>query len=63
MNNSFSLQQISKTSNLDSNLITRQFKLNLMAKLMHNKFENPKMKEGEITDRSTSLLKFYSTTV
>ena len=31
MNNSFSLQQIQKTSNLDANLISRQYKLNLMA--------------------------------
>ena len=31
MNNSFSLQQISRTSNLDANLISRQHKQNLMA--------------------------------
>ena len=31
MNNTFSLQQIQKTSNLDANLISRQYKLNLMA--------------------------------
>ena len=30
MNNTFSLQQISITSNLDANLISRQYKLNLM---------------------------------
>ena len=28
MNNSFSLQQIQKTSNLDANLISRRYKLN-----------------------------------
>ena len=33
MNNNFSLQQISGTSNLDSKLIPRQYKLNLMAKI------------------------------
>ena len=31
MNNSFSLQQIQKTSNLDAILIYRQYKINLMA--------------------------------
>ena len=31
MNNSFSLHQIQKTSNLDANLISRLYKLNLMA--------------------------------
>ena len=31
MNNSFSLQQIQKTTKLDANLISRQNKLNLMA--------------------------------
>ena len=39
MNNSFSLQQISKTGNLESNLITRQYKLNLMARFMEIKNE------------------------
>ena len=51
MNNSLSLQQISKTSNLDSNLITRQYKLNLMAKFMNIKFDNPEMKQSEIANR------------
>ena len=31
LNNSFSLQQISSTGNLDPNLISRQYKQNLMA--------------------------------
>ena len=31
MNNTFSLHQISGTGNLDSNLKTRQYKLNIMA--------------------------------
>ena len=34
MNNSFSLQKISRTSNLDANLLSRQYKLNLMADFM-----------------------------
>ena len=34
MNNSFFLQQIQKTSNLDANLISRQYELSLMADFM-----------------------------
>ena len=48
MNNSFSLHQISKTGNLDSNSISRQYKLNLMAKFMQIIFENPKLKQSEV---------------
>ena len=51
MNNSFSLQQIQKTSNLDANLISRQYKLNLMADFMRVKYENPKMKQSEIANQ------------
>ena len=47
MNNSFSLQQIHKTSNLDANLISRQYKLNLMADFMSLKFENSRMKQSQ----------------
>ena len=47
MNNSFSLQQISRTGNLDSNLISRPYKLNLMADFMRVKYENPKMKQSD----------------
>ena len=62
MNNSFSLQQISRTGNLDSNLISRQYKLNLMADFMRVKYENPKMKQSEIASQlgySTSTLQRY----
>ena len=51
MNNSFFSQQISKAGNLDSNLISCQYKLNLMAKFTQIKFENPKMKQSEIADQ------------
>ena len=51
MNNSFSLQQIQKTSNLDAILISRQNKLNLMADFMRLKNENPKMKQSEIANQ------------
>ena len=62
MNNSFFLQQISKTGNLDPNLISRQYKLDLMSKFMCIKFENPKMKQSEIANQlsySTSTLQRY----
>ena len=48
MNNTFSLQQKQKTSNFDANLISIQFKLNLMADSMRVKYENPKLKKSEI---------------
>ena len=62
MNNTFSLQQISRTSNLDANLISRQYKLNLMADFMRIKYENPKIKQSEVANqlgRSTSTLQRY----
>ena len=62
MINRFSLQQIQKTSNLDAILISRQYKLNLMADLMRVKYENPKMKQSEIANllgMSSSTLQRY----
>ena len=62
MNNSFSLQQIQKTSNLDANLIPRQNKLNLMADFMRVKYKNPKMKQSAIANQlsmSSSTLQRY----
>ena len=62
MNNSFSLQQIQKTSNLDANLISRQYKLNLMTDFMRVKYENPRMKQTEIANQlgmSSSTVQRY----
>ena len=62
MNNSFSLQHIFRTDNLDPNLLSRQYKLNLMADFMRVKCENPKMKQSEIANQlglSSSTLKRY----
>ena len=62
MNNTFFLQQIQKTINLDANLISRQCKLNLMANFMKFKYENPKLKQPQIADQlglSTSTLQRY----
>ena len=60
MNNAFSFQQISRTSNLFATLITRQYKLNLMADFMWVKYKNPKLKQPEIANQlgySTSTLR------
>ena len=62
MKNNFSLQQISRTGNLDKNLIYRQNKLKLKADFMRMKYENPELKQSEIPDRqgySSSTLYRY----
>ena len=62
MNNTFSLQQISTTGNLENNLITRQYKLNLMADFMRIKYENPKLNQSEIANQvgyTSSTLQRY----
>ena len=59
MNDTFSLQQIQKASNLDANLISRQNKLKLMADFMRLEYENPKMKQSEIAN----LLSLSSSTI
>ena len=46
MNNTFSLEQISKTGNLESNLILQHFKLDLTARFMEIKSVNPKLKQN-----------------
>ena len=63
MNNSFSLQRISKTGNLAFNLIFREYKVNLMADFMQIKGENPNLKQFEIANHlgySSSTLQRYS---
>ena len=62
MNNTFSLQQIGRTSHFDANSISRQYKLNLMADFLRMKNENPKMKQSEIANQlgySSSTLQRY----
>ena len=62
MNNTFSLEQISKTSNLDSNFILRQYKIDLMARFMEIKSFNPKLREDQIAKElgcSSSTLQRY----
>ena len=45
------MQQIQKTSNLDANLISRQYKQNLMADFKRLKYENPRMKQSQIANQ------------
>ena len=62
MNNSSSSQQIQKTNNVDANLISRQYKLNLMADFMQMKTENPELKQSQIANHisySISTLQRY----
>ena len=48
MNKTFSLQQISRTGNVGSNLILRLYKPDLVARFMEIKSVNPKLKQSEI---------------
>ena len=59
MNITFSLQHISQTSNLDSNLILRQFKVDLTARFKKIESVNPKLGQNQIAKdlgSSSSLL-------
>ena len=62
MDNSFSLQQLSKTGKFDSNLISPQNKVNFLAKFMQIDFENPRLKQSETAVQlgySSSTLQRY----
>ena len=62
MNNTFSLQKISRTGNLVNNLISRQYTLNLLADFMRNKYKNPNVKQSQVANQlgySTSTLPRY----
>ena len=48
MNNTYSLSKISKTGSLDSSLILRQYKIDLMARFMEIKAMNPRLTQNEI---------------
>ena len=48
MNNTLSLQQISRRGYLAADLIMRQYRLDKMAKFMEIKSINPKTKQSEI---------------
>ena len=55
MNNTFSLEQISKTGNVDANSILLQHKLDLMARFMEIESINPKLKQKELGCSSSTL--------
>ena len=62
MNNTFSIEETSKTGSLDSNLIVRQYKLDLTAMFMEIKSINPKLKQSERTKElgcSSSTFQLY----
>ena len=62
MNISFSLQQLSRTSNLDANSMSRQYKLNLMADFIRMKYEKLKLKQSQTANQlgySTGTLQRY----
>ena len=62
MNKTFSSEQIQKLSNVDANLISRQYKLNLMADFKRVKYQNLKLKHSQIANQlgySTSTLQRY----
>ena len=62
MKNNLSLEQISRTGYLDSNLILRQFKLNLLARSMEIKSVNPKIRQDQMAKElccSSSTLQRY----
>ena len=59
MNNTYSLDQIQKTGDLNAGLILRQHKLDKMAKIMEIKSNNPRLKRPEITD----FLELLSSTI
>ena len=62
MNNSFSLQQISRTGNVDVKLLSRQNKLILMSDFMRLNYENSKLKKSAIANQlvySSSILQRY----
>ena len=57
--NTPSLAEINKTANMDPNLLTRHYKLQLMNDFMNIKYQNPKMKQSEIANQlnmSTSTI-------
>ena len=62
MNNTASLNEKSKTANMNPNLLTRHYILKLMNDFMHIKYQNPKMKQSEISNQlglSSSTVQRY----
>ena len=51
MNNTPSLNEVKKTAIMNPNLLTRHYKLKLMNDFMHIKYQNPNMKQSEISNQ------------
>ena len=58
--NTFFSQQISQTRILDSNLITRQYKLDMMARFMEIKAMNPRITQKEKAKNLDTQLLVYN---
>ena len=62
MNHTPSLNEISKTANMDPNLLTRHYKLKIMNDFMYMKYQNPTLKQSELANNlnmSSSTIKRY----
>ena len=59
MNNTYSLDQIQETGDLNADLIMRQYELEKMAKFLEIKSNNPRLKQSEIA----KLLELSSSTI
>ena len=62
MNNTPSLNEINKNSNLNPNMLTKYYKLKLMNDFMNIKYQNPKMTQSEISSQlniSASTIQRY----
>ena len=62
MNNTPSLNEITKNSAMDPNMLTKYYKLKLMNDFMNIKYQNPKMTQSEISSQlnmSSSTIKRY----
>ena len=62
MNNTPSLNEINKNSNMNPNMLTKNYKLKLMNDFMNIKYQNPKMTQSEIASQvnmSSSTIQRY----
>ena len=60
MNYTISLEQLAETGNLNADLITRQHKLDKIAKFMEIKSINPKLKQSEKTRKLKKKSSHYN---
>ena len=62
MNNTPSLNEINKNSTMNSNMLTKYYKLKIMNDFLHINYQNPKMTQSEISSQlnmSPSTIKRY----